>query len=101
MNSREILEAFRKGQINEKTIARFLFLLSERCDTNERNLVMMAREIEKLQNILMSQISVSEGLKKYYEGVAKQLGLDTNTLGKVNSESVENRPHLVGLPGDE
>lgn len=100
MNSREILEAFRKGNINEKTIAKFLFLLSERCDTLEQNQKTLARLMEKLQNLMGAQLRIQDGLKKNYETIGKTLGLDPKALSGINSEQMETRPHSPELGGE-
>lgn len=99
MQTREILEAFRKGNINEKTITRFMMLLNERIDTLEKNTVELARAVESMSKFFDDQLRMQVGMNRWIEGVAKALNIDPETVSKINSEEMENRPHIL-MPGD-
>lgn len=91
MKSREIMEQFRKGNMNEKTMTHILVMLNERCDSNEKNLVEVARMMNKLSDLFNFQINAMKGMDSFVKHIQKKLGIEH--VG-VDSESVDERIHI-------
>ena len=96
MKSREILEIIRKGDIDPK-IGKVLFIQNERIDTMEKNAVVLAQVIEKMQQFFSDQLRLQAGMNKWIDQVGQTLGLDKKATSQVNSEAIEQRPHLSGF----
>jgi hypothetical protein len=96
MQTRQIVESLRKGNMNEKTITHFLCVLNEKLEAQEKAILEQQRALNTLCDIVNAQLRVQTGVKSWVDGIAKKLGLDEKALGGVSSESMDQRVYLPG-----
>lgn len=95
MKTREILELFRKGQVNEKTITECLVKINEKCEALESTVIELAGMINKQTDIIASQLRITSGQTNWIKQLQKKGILPEEVA--VSSETLENKVHTPGL----
>lgn len=86
MQSREIQEAFRKGNLNEKTIAHFLVVLNEKHQALQKDVASLVRVVNQLTEVVSEHAEANVVMSTWIGNLRKKLGeVD------VSSEAIEDR----------
>lgn len=86
MQSREIQEAFRKGNMNEKQIAHFLVVLNEKHDALQKDVAKLVQTVVQMSSLMSEHAEANMVMSTWIGNLRKKLGeVD------VSSESIEDR----------
>lgn len=92
MKSREIMEAFRRGRMNEQKMTEFLIKLNEKCEDLYNVAQQQQHVIVHLTKLIDDTLKVNQGVRGWVQGMAKRMGFDEKTLtNMVGSEAPEPR----------